>query len=188
MAVTYQAVYINSFKGHFIHKIQGHHNHPGNPEENNIETCYQYIGGMEGFQQLSNILVVIGIGPAQRSKSPKARGEPGIQYILILLQIDVAQIIFFADFLFGTTYINITLIIVPGRNPVSPPQLAGDTPVLDIAHPGKVHVFVLFGHKLNIATFHSGNGFLCQWCSFYIPLVREVGLDNNTRAVSTWYF
>jgi hypothetical protein len=40
---------------------------------------------------------------------------------------------------------------------VTPPQLTGDTPVLNIAHPGEVHVFVLLRHELDVAVFNRFN-------------------------------
>ena len=41
---------IDGFEGNFVPEFQGHHDHPGNPEENDIKSCNQHIGGMEGFQ------------------------------------------------------------------------------------------------------------------------------------------
>ena len=38
---------------------------------------------------------------------------------------------------------------------MAPPQLAGNTPILQIAHPGKVGVFPLFGDKLDGPVFDS---------------------------------
>ncbi len=41
--------------------------------------------------------------------------------------------------------------VVPGGNAVSPPLLAADAPVADVAHPGEVQVFVLLRYELDVA-------------------------------------
>ena len=49
-----------------LHKVHGHHDHAGNPEEYNIKTCYQNIGRVVGFQLRSFIR------PAEGGESPQA--------------------------------------------------------------------------------------------------------------------
>ena len=65
-----------------------------------------------------------------------------------------------------------------------PPQLSADAPVLDIPHPGEIGVFPLLGYELDIAIFHRGNGWLGQFPGVHIPLIGEVGLDDDARAVA----
>ena len=70
---------------------------------------------------------------------------------------------------------------------MAPPKLAGDAPVLDVTHPGEVHVFVLLGHELDTAVFHRFDGWLCQGFGVGEPLVGEHGLDDQARAVAPWH-
>ena len=70
---------------------------------------------------------------------------------------------------------------------MTPPQLARDAPVLDIAHPGEIHVLVLLGHELDAAVFHRGNRLLGQRLGRYIPLVGQPGFDNHPGAVALGY-
>ncbi len=188
MAVAHQTVHIDRVKRYFLHEIQGHHDHSGHPEEDDVEAGDQHTAGVESPQEFGDIRVVIGIGPAQGAKGPQAGREPGVQYILVLFQDSLAEIVTFAHVFFAAAHVNIALIVIPGGNAVAPPQLPGNAPVLNIAHPGEVHVLVLFGHELDTAAFHGINGLFRQWCGFYVPLVGEVGFDHHPGAVAPGYF
>ena len=67
---------------------------------------------------------------------------------------------------------------------MTPPQLTGDAPVLNVAHPAEVHVLVLFGHELDAAVFNGGNGGLGQRLGGDVPLVGQPRLDDHARAVA----
>ena len=76
-----------------------------------------------------------------------------------------------AGFFFATGNVNIAFRVVPGGNAVAPPQLAGNTPILQVTHPGEVHVFVVFRHELDIAVFHRFDGGLGEAFHRHKPLV-----------------
>ena len=67
---------------------------------------------------------------------------------------------------------------------MTPPQLTGDTPVLNITHPGEVHVFVLFRYELNTAIFHRFNRRFRQHIRTHIPLVGQHRFDRYTATVA----
>ena len=67
---------------------------------------------------------------------------------------------------------------------MAPPQLAGDTPVLNVAHPAEVHVLVLLGHKLDAAVFNRSNRRLGQRLGGDVPLVGQPRLDDDAGAVA----
>ncbi len=67
---------------------------------------------------------------------------------------------------------------------MTPPELTGDTPVLNIAHPGEVHVFVLLRYKLDVAVFNGFNRDFRQRCGTHIPLVSQHRLDNHAATVA----
>ena len=67
-------------------KFQAKHDHSGHPEEDDVETCDQYTGGIERFHRCGIF------GPAQGRKWPQCRGKPGIQNILILVQRDFSAV------------------------------------------------------------------------------------------------
>ena len=52
-----------------------------------------------------------------------------------------------------------------------PPLLTADAPVLEVAHPSKIGVFVLLGYKLNVAVFDCRDGGFGQRPNFDKPLV-----------------
>src|SRR5690606_16474538 len=110
--------------------------------------------------------------------------EPGVQHVVVLTQNGIAQVVLGAHFGLVAADINVTRLVIPGRNTVAPPQLAGNTPVLDVTHPGEIHVFVLLGHELDAAVFHGGNGRLGQRLGGHVPLVGQPGLDHHAGAVA----
>ena len=188
MLVADQAGDIDSFERHLwrtvfvFHEVHGHHDHPGNPEEDDVKAGDQHVSGVEGFQPFSDFR------PAQGAKGPQCRAEPGIQNIVVLAEFQVGgQVVLLANFVFAAAHVDVALGVVPGRNAVAPPELAGNTPVLDIAHPGEVHILVLFGHELDTPVLHSFNGRLGQSLGVSEPLVGQHRLDDQAGAVATGY-
>ena len=93
---------------------------------------------------------------------------------------------FVADFLLGMGNIDIALVIIPGWNPVPPPDLPGNTPVLNISHPLEIGVFPIVRNKTDITVFNSCNGWFGQGLYFNVPLISQEGFNHAARAVSTW--
>ncbi len=71
---------------------------------------------------------------------------------------------------------------------MSPPQLAADTPVLNVAHPRKVGVFPLLGYELNGALFDSFDSGSGEFFCIDIPLWRQPRLYDGARAIASWHF
>ena len=105
------------------------------------------------------------------------------------MQRDVrAEVVLGAHFGFVAAYIDLARFVVPGRNTVAPPQLTADAPVLDVAHPREVHVFVLFRHELDAAIFHGSNRWFGQRLGGHVPLVGQPRLDHGAGAVALGHF
>ncbi len=115
--VAHQAVHVHLLEGHLAGELQRHHDHPRDPEENDVETGYQHIGGVEGFQLFGLFR------PAQGGEGPQRGAEPGIQYVLVLAQGAVAQVVLAAHLVLVAAHIDVAVLVVPGGNPVAPPQL-----------------------------------------------------------------
>ena len=113
---------------------------------------------------------------ARRRTRCRARPRPGAVAAL-------GQCVLGAHRGFICADIEVALVVVPGRYAVPPPQLAADAPVLYVAHPGKVGVLPLLGHELDVAVFHGRDRGLGQFSGVDIPLVGQVGLDDNARAI-----
>ena len=71
---------------------------------------------------------------------------------------------------------------------MTPPQLTGDTPVLNIVHPLVVGFIPVLRHKADFAAFHCFDSRLSQLFDCHVPLIGEVWFDNRPRAIATRYF
>src|SRR5690606_24254308 len=86
LAVSYQAMDIHSFKWNLclalfvFHQGHGQHDHPCNPEEDDVEAGNQNISRMELLKEIRLLR------PAQGRECPEAGAEPGVEYVFILLQ------------------------------------------------------------------------------------------------------
>ena len=123
--------------------------------------------------------------PAQGGEGPQRRREPGVQHVVVLVQRIVrGQLVLFAHFGLVAAHVDLAVLVVPGWNPVAPPELPGNAPVLDVAHPLEVGVFPVPGHELDAAVFHRLDRRLGQRLDLHVPLVGEVGLDDLAGAVA----
>ncbi len=52
LGVTYQAVDIDFLEGNLTGEFQAHHDHAGHPEEDDVKTGHQHIGGIKVFHVL----------------------------------------------------------------------------------------------------------------------------------------
>ncbi len=120
--------------------------------------------------------------PAQRRKRPQCGRKPGIQHILILSK--VRRPALRADFrhLF-CHYDFAALIAVISRDPVSPPELAADTPVADVVRPVKVDLFHSLRNQFDLALFHSFHRRLNQFVHLYKPLLFHKRFDGRAAPV-----
>ena len=221
LAVAHQAVHVDRLERYFAGELQGQHDHPRDPEEDNVEAGDQHAGGMKGCQLGRSVR------PAQGGKGPQPRAEPGVEYIFVLGQARYAQLLHGLESLggelgraaqqtieaaqaHGTVQVallvfeeigqlnqvvtggfhfvacdkHVAIHVIPGRNSVAPPQLTRDAPVLQIAHPRKIHVLVVFRHELDVAILHCFDGRFGQTLYGDKPLIGEQRLDNVAGAVA----
>ena len=163
---------------HVVHELQAHHDHPGDPEEDDVEARDQDRGRIKGPQPLGVL------GPAEGTEGPERGAEPGVEHVRVLLQRKVGrQRVGVAHLLLGAADIDIALGVVPGRNTVTPPDLTADAPVLDVAHPLEIGVLPVVRHEADAPVLHRGDGGLRQGGGAHVPLVREPGLDDGPGAV-----
>ena len=72
----------------------------------------------------------------------------------------------------------------PSRNAVPPPQLSGNTPILDVFHPVKIDFGKPFRYKLYLSAAYRFDCRLCQGFHGYEPLLAHNGLYRRTAAVT----
>ncbi len=116
LAVAHQTVYVNRLERYLLGELQGHHDHPGNPEEDDVKAGDQHAAGVEGLQLWRLFR------PAEGAERPQARAEPGIEYVFILRQGDIgAELMLLASLGFAASNVDIAFLVVPGRDAVAPP-------------------------------------------------------------------
>ena len=74
---------------------------------------------------------------------------------------------------------HVTVGTVPDGDSVSPPELAADAPVLDVAHPVVVGVLPVVRHEADAPVLHRGDGRSGQGRDAHVPLIGEIGLDDD---------
>ena len=62
-------------------QVDAQHHHPGDPEEDDV------VGGLHDRARVEAAEVLRVVGPAERGKWPQARAEPGVEDVLVLLQL-----------------------------------------------------------------------------------------------------
>ena len=83
-----------------------------------------------------------------------------------------------------TVYHDLTAVVaVVSRNPVSPPELTGNTPVADILQPVQIRLVEALRHKGQISVFNSLDSRLCHLLHLYEPLLLDHGLNGGATAV-----
>ena len=88
-------------------------------------------------------------------------------------------------FFLAARHEHIAVLVVPRRNPVPPPQLAADAPVLDVLHPVAVGVDPVGRHEADIAALCEMQAACGQRVHLHEPLVGEIRLDRLSAAVAT---
>ena len=71
---------------------------------------------------------------------------------------------------------------------MAPPQLTGNTPVLNVIHPLVVGFIPVLGHKTDLSAFYRINSRLGQLFDCYVPLIGEVRFNNRAGAITTGHF
>ena len=117
---------------------------------------------------------------------PEPGAEPGVQYILVLTEVFCLDIR--ADSTCGLKrrfrcgfHHELAVREVVGRNPLAPPELAGDAPVVGVLHPVAVGIDVALGDELRAAALDRLQGDLRQGVHLQEPLGGELGLDDGVR-------
>ena len=60
-----------------------------------------------------------------------------------------------------------------------PPELSADAPILNVTHPGKISVLPLFWYEFDTAVFNRLDRGDRELFRIDVPLVGEVGFNDN---------
>src|SRR5437899_1661292 len=86
-----------------------------------------------------SLLAKLRPGPAEAGERHQLRREPGVEHVLVLPERVPAVGAGGEVGAARESGLAIGPVAVPDRNPVSPPELAGNAPVPDVLHPLRVH-------------------------------------------------
>ena len=178
--VANEAVDVDLPKGHVPHELEPEHDHPGDPEEDDVEAGNQHRGRVEGAQPR------VVLRPAERREGPEGRGVPGVEHVRIPAQRGiVGHAVLHPHLVLTAPDVHVSVGVVPGGNPVSPPDLAADAPVLNVPHPLEVGLRPMLGHESDCAAFDGFYGGLGEGSGPDEPLIRQIGLDHGLGPVAS---
>ncbi len=179
-AVAHQAVHVHLAEGHVAHEFQAEHHHARDPEEDDVEARDQHIAGIEALE------VGVGLGPAQRGIGPQRRREPRVEDVGVRVSATSARACpgLCPRLGFAARDEYIAGLVVPGGNLVTPPQLAADAPVADVAHPLEVGLRPVLGHEADAPGLHRLDGGSGQRFDPHVPLVGEQRLEDRAAAIA----
>jgi hypothetical protein len=89
-----------------------------------------------------------------------------------------------AGFFLAARHVHIAGIVVPGGNPMPPPELARDAPVLDVPHPVPIGADPVRRHELHRTALHQFQPARGELLHPHEPLVGEIGLDHLSGAIA----
>lgn len=193
-------------EGGGLFELHADHDHPGHPQGEDIAACH------EGGRRVEKLKIGGIIGPTQGGKRPDLGGEPGIQDIGVLDKIVGATD--GAAGGFGVSGIavgddglgivgdgkadriargvgldrGIAGATVPDRDPVSPPDLAGDTPVGRGVEPAEVIASSGFGEEGDLAFVVGLAGQIDERLHLHEPLAQQEGFDHGAASVAVGDF
>ena len=144
--VAHDTCEIHIAERHIVLVFVASHNHTCHPEEDDIRT-----GNEVGCWIIVFYFLIVRIKDSVEQRNrPQPRREPSVEHVLILTQVFNLKLFVACLFLskaqslldcLGNHISALRQEIC--RDAVSPPQLAGDTPILDIGHPMTVNVLEL---------------------------------------------
>src|SRR5579885_2172708 len=161
----------------FIHEFQAHHDHARTPEKQDVKTHDHQVRWIVPTQ-------VIRIGrPSQRRKRPQRRTEPCIENIRFRPQIVGSALRTGTGRSFRNDHLA-TLPAGPYRNPMAPPKLARNAPVVNAVHPIEIDLAVVFGNDADVSLLNRADCGLCQRLHPHKPLFGQNRFDHGLAAAA----
>ena len=156
-----------------VHNVQAEHHHPDDPEEQDVVAGDQHRRRVVAAQ-------VRGVArPAERRDRPEARGEPGVEDVLVLVPALPRR-----RPLVRPDADHLAVGAVPDRDPVPPPELAADRPVVHVVDPVEVALLQLLRVDRRAAVAHGVAGRPGQRGDLDEPLQRQPRLDHRVAAAA----
>ena len=180
--VAHDTCEIDVLERHFAYIFIARHDHTCHPEEDDVRSGYQVCRRVV----IVDFFVVGVLNAVEQGNRPKPGREPSVERTFVLHVIA-----------FGLGFRNDDLVIrvvlksglcqqvgvVICRDAVTPPELAGDTPVFDVLEPVAVCVFVFGGIEDDVVVHYRRECDVCEVLHFHEPLEGQPRLDRYVRTL-----
>ena len=161
----------------FVKEVLGAHDHAGNPERDDVARGDERGGGVMPLKFLG------ALRPALRGEGPQLRREPGVEHIIVLMDVVAAALGAYVGVLHEGV-LPPTVLAVEYGDAVAPPELARDAPVFEVPHPGEVGLLPALGVKAHAARGHGIDRRALKLVDRHEPLLREPRLERGIAAVA----
>ena len=178
LVVADEAVDEHRLERLLLHLLHAGEDHARDPEEDDV-VARDHDGRGIPILEVGGVQ----IRPAKRGERPECRGEPGVEHVLLAGEVHAAALFALAWVLAADIDVA-AVVAVPRGDLVTPPQLAGDAPVMHILHPVDIGLGEALGHKLDGAVLHDADGLLGERLHLHEPLRGDEGLDIVVAAVA----
>ena len=178
---------------HVVHELVTRHDHPGYPEEDDVRSGHEVVGWIIVCKVGVGLVVgVAGHLRVEHGDGPQPAGEPGVQDVLVLLEVlgldgridGLGSLEGFLEAILDN-YLPIREIIC--RNPLTPPQLAADAPIACVLHPVTVGIAILVRDELDETVLDRGKGARRQLAHLEEPLGAQTRLNDGIGALAVSY-
>ena len=179
LRVPHDSVQVHHREGRLAHEFVPGHHHACHPEEDDVGARDEDARGIEPPQILRLP------GPAQRGERPEPGGEPGVQHVLVLLEIQSTR----AALRAARRLLHLhdgfrALGAGPDRDAMPPPELARDAPVADSLEPAQVHLLPAARKDGQLPLLDRLERGLGERLHRHEPLEGKVGLHDRVAALA----
>src|SRR5690606_25595738 len=171
-------------EGNVAGELEPHHDHAGDPEEDDVETRDEHAGRVERLQ------LVRLFRPAERRERPERRREPRVEHVFVAHELDFLAALRTRLCLrigLRARDIDIAFVVVPRRNLMAPPELAADAPILDVVHPLEVGLRPVLRDEADATVFDRLDRGFGKRSDADVPLIREPRLEDLAAAIAARY-
>ena len=160
-----------------LHLLHAGEYHSCDPEEDDV-VARDHDGGGVPVVKLRGL-----VRPAESAEGPKCGRKPSVKHVLLLVDRSAAAVSALLRIGAGDGDLA-AVVAVPCGDPVSPPELTGNAPVVDVLHPVHIDLGEAFGDELYPSVLNDVYRRLRQRLHLYKPLGAGERLNDGAAAVA----